>query len=59
VLKKLKSLDCVFVKEKCLNIEKSLKHNNLFDIDGFNLFAELNILREIISLENDKPILVI
>jgi len=26
------------------------------DIDGFDLFLELNILREIIGLENDKPI---
>jgi len=26
------------------------------DIEGFDLFLELNILREIIGLENDKPI---
>jgi len=40
------------LKEKCLKLEKSLKHDNLFDIYGFGLFSELNIL----SLENDKPI---
>jgi len=26
------------------------------DIDEFDLFSELNILKEIIGLENDKPI---
>ena len=38
VLKNLKSLHYTFLKEKWLNLEKSLKHDNLFDIDGFNLF---------------------
>ena len=55
-VKKLKSLDYTFLKEKCLKLEKSLKHDNLLDINGFNLFSELNILREIIRVENDKPI---
>ena len=41
----LVSLDCTFLKEKCLNIEKYLKRDNLLDIDGFDLFSELNILR--------------
>ena len=31
-----------------------MKHDNLLDIDGFNLFSELNILREIIDLKNNK-----
>jgi len=44
------------LKEKCLKLEKSLKYYNLLDIDGFDLFSKLNILRKIISLENDKPI---
>jgi len=26
------------------------------DLDGLDLFSELNILKEIIGLENDKPI---
>ena len=26
------------------------------DVDGLDLFSELNILKEIIGLENDKPI---
>ena len=56
MLKKLKLLDCTLLKEKCLNLEKSLKHDNLLDVDGLDLFSELNILKEIIGLENDKPI---
>ena len=44
------------MKEKCLNLEKYLKHDNLLDLDGLDLFSELNILKEIIGLENDKPI---
>ena len=47
---------CVLLKEKCLNLEKYLKHDNLLDLDGLDLFLELNILKEIIGLENDKPI---
>jgi len=44
------------LKEKCLNRKKSLKHDNLLDADGLDLFLELNILKGIIGLENDKPI---
>jgi len=49
-------LGCVFLKEKCLNLEKYLKHDNLLDLDDLNLFSELNILKEIIRLKIDKPI---
>jgi len=55
-IKKLKSLDCVLLKEKCLNLEKYLKYDNLLDLDGLDLFSEINILKEIIGLENDKPV---
>nr|KYP34700.1 hypothetical protein KK1_044329 [Cajanus cajan] len=55
-IKNLKSLNCVLLKEKCLNLEKSLKHDKLLDLDDLNLFSELNILKEIIGLENDKLI---
>ena len=51
---KLKSLDNITLKEKCLNLEKSLKHGSLLNIDRLNLFSSLNILNEIIGLENDK-----
>jgi len=27
------------LKEKCLNLEKSLKFDNLLDINGFDLFS--------------------
>jgi len=33
-----------------------LKHDNLLNIDDLDLFSKLNILKEIVSLENDKPI---
>jgi len=49
-------LGCVLLKEKCLNLEKYLKHDNLLDLDGLDLFLELNILKQIIGLENEKPI---
>jgi len=39
--------------ESSLN-EKYLKHDNLLDFDGLDLFSELNILKEIIGLKNDK-----
>jgi len=35
---------------------KALKHDNLLNIDRFDLISELNILREIIYFKNDKPI---
>ena len=38
-VKKLKSLDYTILKEKCLNLEKSLKRDNLLDIDKFDLFS--------------------
>ena len=49
-------MGCVILKEKCLNLEKYLKHDNLLDLDGLDLFLELNILKQIIGLENEKPI---
>jgi len=55
-VKKLKSLDFTFLKEKFLNLEKSLKYDHLLDSDGFGLFSQINILREIIGLKNDKLI---
>ena len=52
----LRCVDISFLKEKCLNLEKYLKHDNSLNMDGFDLILELNILREIIDLENDKLI---
>ena len=53
-IKKLKPLVCVLLKEKHLNLENYLKHDNLLDIDGLDLFSKLNILKKIIGLKNDK-----
>jgi len=49
-------VDISFFKDKCLDFEKNVKHDNLLDIDGFDLISKLNILSEIIGLKNDKPI---
>jgi len=35
----LPCVDISFLKEECLNLEKSLKHDNLLDIDGFDLIS--------------------
>jgi len=33
----LRCVDISFLKKKCLNLEKSLKHDNSLDIDEFGL----------------------
>jgi len=35
---------------------KVFENDNLLDLDHLDLFSELNILKDIIGLENDKPI---
>ena len=55
-IKKLKSLDSNNLKEYCLNLERSLKHNNHSDIDELDLSTNLKILREIMQVENDTLI---
>jgi len=55
-MKKLKSLSCVFLKEKCLNLEKYLKCDNLLDFYNLDLFIKLNILKKIIESKNNKLI---
>jgi len=40
-IKKLKSLNSNNLKEYCLNLERSLKHNNHSDIERLDLFTEL------------------
>jgi len=42
-----------------LNLEKYLKQDNFLDLDDLDLFSELNILKEIIGLENDKLIYIL
>ncbi|XP_058778632.1 uncharacterized protein LOC131652705 [Vicia villosa] len=52
----LKSIEVENLKENCFNFERSLKHNDKTDIDGLDLFMELQILKDIIKVENDTPI---
>ena len=47
------------LKEKCLNLEKYLKHDNLLDLDDLDLFLELNILKTNLGLGKDKPIRIL
>ena len=49
----MKSLDSNNLKEYCLNLKSSLKHNHHSDINGLDLFIELKIVREIIQVEID------
>ena len=41
---KLKSLDDDSLQKYCLKLESFLKHDVYYDIDGFDLFSELNVL---------------
>ncbi|KAF5797875.1 putative transcription factor and/or regulators TTF-type(Zn) family [Helianthus annuus] len=55
-IKKLKLLDDNTLKQHCINLENSLKHDTSIDIDGLDLFEELKVLRHIIHLECETPI---
>ena len=46
----------MLLKEKCLNLDKSLKPHYLLNINEFDLFSKLNISQKIINLENNKLI---
>ena len=52
----MKSLDNNNLKDYCLNLERSLKHNNHSNIGGLDLFTELKIVRKFIQVENDTSI---
>ena len=49
-------MDLIWKKNIRVCKNDSLKHDNLLDVDRLDLFSKLNILKEIIGLENDKPI---
>ncbi|XP_052627080.1 uncharacterized protein LOC128133613 [Lactuca sativa] len=55
-IEKLKSFDENTLKEHCLNLEKSLKHDDSLDIDGLDLFHELKLLRHVVHLKCDTII---
>ena len=39
------------LKTYCINLENTLKHDSLSDIDGLDLFVELRILKETFQSE--------
>lgn len=58
-IEKIRSLDDEKLKAYWLNLERWLKHNENSDIDGLNLFVELIILKEIMHVENNIPIIIL
>ncbi|XP_050920114.1 uncharacterized protein LOC127137729 [Lathyrus oleraceus] len=52
---KLQSLDDATLKSCCTNFEQALKHNEQSDIDVNEFFAELKLLREMLSKETIRP----
>ncbi|KAL5142515.1 Zinc finger MYM-type protein 1 [Glycine soja] len=57
--KKIKALDEDELKKYCINLEKLLRFNEYSDIDGFDLFSELKVLREMLREEIGTPIEVL
>ena len=43
----------------CTNLEKFLRFNKYSDIDGLDLFSELNVLREVLREEISTPVEVL
>lgn len=43
-------------KKYSLNLEHILRHGEHSDIDGLDLFTELQVLEEILGIENNYPI---
>jgi hypothetical protein len=39
------------LKLSSINLETYVKHGNSYDLDGRNLFEELKVIREIITIE--------
>ena len=44
------------LKQYCLDLECFLKHEIFSDIDGLDLFLELNVLKEILQTKENTPI---
>ncbi|XP_028068329.1 uncharacterized protein LOC114270912 [Camellia sinensis] len=55
-LKKLSSTNKECLKTYCVNLEDFLKHDELSDIDGRDLFSELNVLKEVLPEGIKRPI---
>lgn len=54
--KKFKTLDEDELQKYCINLEFFLRFSEHSDIDGFDLFSELKVLREILTEEINTPI---
>ena len=53
-VKKLTSLNYNNLKKYYVNLEGFLKPNNLFDLDGIDLFSDLKVLQDIIYIYKKK-----
>ncbi|KAH9733977.1 TTF-type domain-containing protein [Citrus sinensis] len=53
---KLKSLDDDSLKNSCMHLEKSLKHDMFSNIDGLYLFSELKVLKEVLQFKINTPL---
>ena len=53
-MKKLTSINYDNLKKYYDNLESFLKSNNLFDLDGIDLFSDLKVLQEILSSKEKK-----
>ncbi|XP_024011103.1 zinc finger MYM-type protein 1-like [Eutrema salsugineum] len=58
-LHKLKSATDDSLKAKCINLESSLKHGANSDIDGYHLYLEIKILRNVLPTEIKKAVEVL
>nr|KYP40411.1 hypothetical protein KK1_038260 [Cajanus cajan] len=47
------------LKKYCINLEKILSFENHSDIDGFDLFSELKLLKEILTNEINIPLKIL
>ena len=47
------------MKKYCINLEKFLRFNEYFDIDGLDSFSEFKVLREVLREEISTPIEVL
>ena len=55
-LKMLNFIDDESLKSHCDTLEDKLKHDNLYDIDGRDLYLELKLLKEYLPNETKKAI---
>ena len=53
---KLKSLNNDSLQKCCLKLEDFLKYDVYYDIDGLDLFSELDVLKEILQINDYSPI---